>query len=78
MKSSLLLRKRVDVYKVWHLCKLAGFLYMGADIEDMLGAIMAAEDDLISAHRQHIEDNMASVRDEMNLLGDLDGSAAGG
>ncbi|GAB4822903.1 hypothetical protein N2152v2_009949 [Parachlorella kessleri] len=48
-----------------------------ADIEDMLGAIMAAEDDLISAHRQHIEDNMASVRDEMNLLGDLDGSAAG-
>lgn len=38
---------------------------------------MAAEDDLIAAHRQHIEDNMASVRDEMNLLSDLD-SAAGG
>lgn len=53
-------------------------LCAAGDVEDVLSAIMAAEDDLISAHRQHIEDNMASVRDEMNLLGDLDGTGAGG
>lgn len=48
-----------------------------SDMEDVLSAIMTAEDDLIAAHRQHIEENMASVRQEMNILGDLDGTAAG-
>ncbi|KAL4433699.1 hypothetical protein ABPG75_000140 [Micractinium tetrahymenae] len=46
--------------------------------DDLLGAIMAAEDDLITAHRQHIEECMAAVREEMNLLANLDGSSGGG
>lgn len=46
--------------------------------DDVLGAIMAAEDDLITAHRQHIEECMSAVREEMNLLANLDGSSGGG
>lgn len=46
--------------------------------DDLLGAIMAAEDDLITAHRQHIEECMSAVREEMNLLANLDGSSGGG
>ena len=49
-----------------------------SDVEDVLGAIMAAEDDLIASHRQHIEESMAAVREEMNLLGELDGSGGAG
>jgi len=46
--------------------------------DDVLGAIMAAEDDLVTAHRQHIEECMGAVREEMNLLADLDGSSGSG
>eukprot|EP00887_Chlorella_sp_A99_P004075 scaffold11.g4075.t1 len=49
-----------------------------ADVEDMLNAVVAAEDDLIASHRQHIEESMAAVREEMNLLGELDGGAGAG
>ncbi|KAI3434487.1 hypothetical protein D9Q98_002563 [Chlorella vulgaris] len=45
---------------------------------ELSSSIMAAEDDLITAHRHHIEECMGSVRDEMNLLANLDGSSAGG
>ena len=31
-----------------------------------------------STRRQHIEESMGSVREEMNLLSDLDGSSGGG
>ena len=48
------------------------------EVEDVLGAVLAAEDDLIAAHRQHIEDSMAAVREEMNLLQLLDGGGEGG
>ena len=41
---------------------------------DALHALVEAEDDLIAAHRQHIEESMACVREEMNLLGELEGS----
>ena len=41
-------------------------------------ALVEAEDDLIVAHRQHIEDSMACVREEMNLLGELEGSTGAG
>ena len=46
--------------------------------DDVVGAIMVAEDDLITTHRQHIEECMATVREEMNLLANLDGSTGGG
>jgi len=35
-------------------------------------ALMAAEDDLVAAHRAHIEEMMNIVREEMNLLSELD------
>jgi len=35
-------------------------------------ALMAAEDDLVAAHRAHIEEMMRIVREEMNLLSELD------
>lgn len=34
--------------------------------------LMAAEDDLVAAHRAHIEEMMSIVREEMNLLSELD------
>ncbi|PSC68800.1 kinesin-13A-like isoform X1 [Micractinium conductrix] len=45
---------------------------------DVLSTIMAAEDELITSHRQHIEECMGTVREEMNLLANLDGSSGGG
>ncbi|KFM22813.1 Kinesin-like protein KIF2A [Auxenochlorella protothecoides] len=49
-----------------------------AALDAELSALMAAEDELVAAHRQHIEDSMAHVREEMALLGDLDGGGAAG
>uniref|UniRef100_A0A1D2A7K4 Kinesin-like protein n=2 Tax=Auxenochlorella protothecoides TaxID=3075 RepID=A0A1D2A7K4_AUXPR len=49
-----------------------------AALDAELSALMAAEDELVAAHRQHIEDSMAHVREEMALLGELDGGGAAG
>ncbi|KAK2079510.1 hypothetical protein QBZ16_001904 [Prototheca wickerhamii] len=48
-------------------------------LDEELSALMRAEDELVASHRQHIEDSMAHVREEMALLGELDdGSGTAG
>ena len=39
--------------------------------ETLMQRILEEEEELISAHRTQIESNMALVRDEMNLLGEV-------
>jgi hypothetical protein len=43
-----------------------------------LDALLAAEEDLLAAHRAHIEDTMTGVREEMSLLAALDAGEADG
>lgn len=51
----------------------------GVDTNDpVLGPLIAAEEDLIAAHRLHIEGTMATVREEMELLSQLDDSSGRG
>ena len=40
--------------------------------EELAANILEEEDELISAHRQHIEETMDVVRREMNLLAEVD------
>jgi kinesin family protein 2/24 len=52
---------------------------IGIDTNDpVLGPLMAAEEGLIAAHRLHIETTMATVREEMELLSQLDDSSGRG
>jgi uncharacterized coiled-coil protein SlyX len=46
--------------------------------DPVLGPLLAAEEDLIAAHRLHIESTMATVREEMELLSQLDDSSGRG
>ena len=50
-----------------------------SEIDDaLLDPLLAAEEELITAHRSHIEITMASVREEMELLSQLDDSTGHG
>jgi len=54
----------------------AGAAKGGIDSNDpVLGPLMAAEEGLIAAHRLHIETTMVTVREEMELLSQLDDSS---
>lgn len=55
---------------------LAGLSEAAADAS--LDALLAAEEELIGAHRRHIETTMGVVKDEMELLARLDDSAGNG
>lgn len=49
-------------------------LSVGAEVQQDLTVdqLLEAEDELVLAHRKHIEDSMALVRAEMGLLGEVD------
>ena len=44
--------------------------------ENLMQRILEEEETLIQAHRQQIEANMALVREEMDLLGEVGGRAS--